>query len=267
MNQVSVSQPGVPPATASDSTGIDPAHPVLAITKTHNANFSQGQTNATYTVTVSNVGPVPTFGPVNMMEMPPPGLMVVSMAGTGWTCDPVQCNRNDALAPGASYPTITVTVNVAPNATSPQVNQVSVGGGGSPPAMASDSTTIIPAGVPSLSITKTHTGNFTQGQTNATYRVTVSNNTGAGATTGPINVMEMPPSGLVLVSMGGLGWSCVAPNCTRGVSLAPGTTTTPIIVTVNVLPTATSPQVNQVTVSGGGSAPASASDSTVIGVP
>ncbi len=268
VNQVSVSQPGIPPATASDSTGIDPPRPAWAITKTHNANFSQGQTNATYQVTVSNTGPLPTTTePVHMMEMPPPGLMVVSMAGTGWTCDTVQCIRADSLAPGASYPVITITVSVAPDATSPLVNQVTVQGGGAPPAMASDSTTIIPAGVPSLSITKTHTGNFTQGQTNATYTVRVSNNTGAGATVGPINVMEMPPSGLVLVSMGGIGWSCAAPNCTRGPSLAPGATTTPIIVTVNVLRNATSPQVNQVTVSGGGSAPASASDPTVIVVP
>jgi uncharacterized repeat protein (TIGR01451 family) len=253
--------------TAGDTTQIDPGPPVLSITKTHSANFSQGQTNAKYTVTISNVASQPTFGPVDMLEMPPPGLSVVSMAGTGWTCDPVHCTRNDSLPGGASYPVITITVNVAPSATSPQVNQVTVNGGGAGPAMATDSTTIVPAGVPSLSITKTHTGNFTQGQTNATYTVSVSNNTGAGATVGPINVMEMPPSGLVLVSMGGLGWSCAAPNCTRNTSLAPGATTTPITVTVNVLPTATSPQVNQVTVSGGGSAPASASDPTVIVAP
>ena len=40
--------------------------------------------------------------------------------------------RNSApLAGGASYPAITVTVNVASNATSPQMNAVSVSGGGS----------------------------------------------------------------------------------------------------------------------------------------
>jgi uncharacterized repeat protein (TIGR01451 family) len=263
VNQVSVGQPGVPPATASDSTVINPGVPHLTVTKTHNANFSQGQTNATYTVTVSNVGPVPTFGPVDVNEMPPPGLMVVSMAGTGWTCDPVHCNRNDSLAPGASYPVITVTVNVLPTAPSPQVNQVNVGGGGAPPTMATDSTTIIPAGVPSLSITKTHTGNFTQGQTNAFYLVRVSNNSGAGATVGQITVTDTLPSGLVLVSMTGIGWSCSGTTCMRISSLLPGTTVT-IGLTVNVLPTASSPQVNQVMVSGGGSAPATTTDSTVI---
>jgi hypothetical protein len=50
--------------------------------------------------------------------------------------------RSDALAGGSSYPAIGVTVNVAANATSPQVNSVSVSGGGSAPANGSDNTTI-----------------------------------------------------------------------------------------------------------------------------
>jgi uncharacterized repeat protein (TIGR01451 family) len=268
VNQVSASQPGLPPATTSDSTNIDPGMPILSVTKTHNGNFSQGQTNATYKVTVTNTGPVPTIGPVNVDDLLPPGLTFVSMSGTGWTCGgPPHCNRTDSLAPGASYPVLTVTVNVLPTAPSPQVNQVNVGGGGAGPAMASDSTTIVPAGVPNLSITKTHTGNFTQGQTNATYNLVVSNAIGAGATAGVVTVTDTLPSGLVPVGMSGLGWSCAFPTCTRPASLSPGTNSTPILVTVNVLPTATSPQINQASVSGGGSAPASTTDPTVILVP
>ncbi len=253
--------------SASDVTQIDPGPPVLSVTKTHNANFSQGQTNAQYTVMISNVGSQPTNGPVMMMEMPPPGLTVVSMSGTGWMCDPVQCMSTNPLPAGAAYPPIAITVSVATNATSPQVNQVMVNGGGAPPASASDSTTIIPGGVPSLSITKTHSGNFFPGQQGATYNVIVSNNSGAGTTSGTVTVTEMPPPGLTLVSMGALGWSCVAPTCTRTTPLAPGASYTAILVRVNVLATATSPQVNQVQVSGGGSAPATATDSTVISVP
>jgi uncharacterized repeat protein (TIGR01451 family) len=250
--------------TANDPTNVNPGPPVLAVTKTHNGNFSQGETGAKYTVTVSNVGSQSTVGPVDVDELPPPGLAPVSMAGTGWTCSPAHCSRSDSLPPGSSYPAITVTVNVLATATSPQVNQVNVGGGGSAPATASDSTTIIPAGVPSLTITKTHAGNFFQGQMNATYTLTVSNNIGAGTTVGPVSVDELPPSGLVPVSMAGTGWSCSPTHCTRNTALAPGASYPTITVTVNVQPGATSPQVNQASVSGGGSAPSMTSDPTVI---
>ena len=116
------------------------------------------------------------------------GLSLVSMFGTGWTCGPPNpantCTRNDALAPGASYPPITVLVNVGVNASSPQVNTVSVSGGGSATANASDSTVITPAPTAQLTIAKTHTGNFTQGQQGAQYSLTVANSPGAGPTSG-----------------------------------------------------------------------------------
>jgi len=64
------------------------------------------------------------------------------MAGTGWTCAATTCTRSDVLNAGSSYSAITVTVNVASGASSPQVNQVSVSGGGSSTANATDSTTV-----------------------------------------------------------------------------------------------------------------------------
>jgi subtilase family serine protease len=118
--------------------------PLLSIVKSHSGSFTQGQQHATYSVTVLNgFNAVPTTGIVTVTETLPVGLTLVSMAGTGWACSANSCSRSDVLSPGASYAAITVTVNVAPNATSPQVNQVSVSGGGSGNAVASDSTTII----------------------------------------------------------------------------------------------------------------------------
>jgi uncharacterized repeat protein (TIGR01451 family) len=119
--------------------------PALSIVKSHAGNFTQGQIGAAYLVTVSNqAGAAPTSGAVTVTETVPPGLTLVSMAGTGWACPGggTACTRNDALAAGASYPAIMVTVNVASNAASPQVNAVSVSGGGSADANASDSTTV-----------------------------------------------------------------------------------------------------------------------------
>ena len=118
---------------------------VLSITKMHTAGFTQGQQHATYTVTVSNrANAVPTGGDITVTEIPPSGLTLVSMSGTGWACAATNCTRSDVLNGGEGYPPITVTVNVAANASSPQVNQVSVSGGGSGSAAATDSTTIIP---------------------------------------------------------------------------------------------------------------------------
>ncbi|MGH9771273.1 MAG: hypothetical protein ACRD4Q_06205 [Candidatus Acidiferrales bacterium] len=119
----------------------------MSITKTHSGNFTQEQQGATYALTVSNTsGAGATSGLVTVTDTIPSGLTLASMAGTGWTCTTSTCMRSDALNGGSSYPAITVTVNVASNASSPQVNQVSVTGGGSSQANATDSTTITAAG-------------------------------------------------------------------------------------------------------------------------
>src|SRR5204863_256346 len=78
---------------------------------------------------------------------------------------------------------------------------------------------------PALSISKTHSGSFIQGQNAATYTVTVSNAAGAGPTSGTVTVTETVPTGLTLMSMSGTGWTCpgtAANNCTRTNSLAGG---------------------------------------------
>ncbi len=120
----------------------------LTIVKTHGGNFTQGQTGATYSLTVGNAaGAGSTSGTVTVTENLPPGLTLVSMSGTGWTCPGTaanNCTRSDVLAAGASYPAITVTVNVMANAGSPLLNSVTVSGGGSSDSSASDSTVINP---------------------------------------------------------------------------------------------------------------------------
>jgi hypothetical protein len=122
--------------------------PVLSVSKTHTGNFTQGQAAATYTVTVSNqTGVAVTGGPLTVIETMPNGLTLVSMSGTGWTCPSggVGCTRSDAVAAGASYPAITVTVNVAANAPAQVTNQVAVSAAGFDTAQASDATLITSA--------------------------------------------------------------------------------------------------------------------------
>jgi hypothetical protein len=117
-----------------------------------------------------------------------------------------------------------------------------------------------------LTITKTHTGSFTQGEQGASYTVTVSNAANASSTSGTVTVTETLPSGLSLASMAGSGWSCTANVCTRGDVLSAGAAYPPITVIVDVASDANSPQQNEVSVSGGGASGASASDWTPIAI-
>jgi uncharacterized repeat protein (TIGR01451 family) len=116
----------------------------LTITKSHQGSFTQGQANATYTVTASNQSTAtgPTSGKVTVTDTIPTGLTLVSMAGTGWTCTANSCQRTDALGVGKSYPAITVTVNVSATAPPSVTNTVTVSGGDSPAASAANPTTI-----------------------------------------------------------------------------------------------------------------------------
>jgi len=122
----------------------------------------------------------------------------------------------------------------------------------------------IPPNPASLTITKTHTGNFQQGQASATYTVVVSNAAGAGATSGTVSVSETIPAGLTLTGMAGTGWSCPASSCSRSDTLNGGYSYAPITVTVSVSAAAPSLVTNRVAVSGGGSGSANASDTTTV---
>ncbi len=118
---------------------------VLSVSMTHSGYFLPGQQSAAYTITVSNAsGAGSTVGVVQVTETVPQGFTSVAMVGTGWNCsnNGTSCTRTDPLPPGVSYPALTATVNVASNAPASLANQVTVAGGGSATASASDSTTV-----------------------------------------------------------------------------------------------------------------------------
>ncbi len=103
--------------------------PDLTISKTHSGNFTQGSTGNNYTVTVTNsgAGDKNAGQSVSVIDAPPSGLTITAMSGAGWTCTVLPtCTRTDVLAASAAYPAISVTVSVTSNATSPQVNSITV---------------------------------------------------------------------------------------------------------------------------------------------
>ena len=260
--------PGYPPISRSYTLNI--AQAAFRISLTHSGTFNQGMTGATYNVIVSNaIGVLPTSGTLTVTETVPSGMTLISMAGDGWTC-PVggtTCTRGDALAPGNSFPAVTVTVNISGNAASPETNSVTVSGGEASSATGMDYTII--AASPVLSVSATHVGSFMQGQ-NGRYSVIVSNASSATPTDSVVTVTDTVPVGLTLVSMAGTGWNCPPASsiCTRADVLAAGTSYPQITVTVNVDPNASSRVINQVSATGGGAASAgTANDPTGITPP
>ena len=122
--------------------------------------------------------------------------------------------------------------------------------------------------VPDLTVTKTHSGNFTQGDTGKTYTITVTNS-GAGPTDGAVSVADTLPLGLMATAMTGSGWTCshLTVSCSRNDVLAAGASYPPITLTVKVANSAPATVTNTVTVSGGfelNAVNSSASDPTTI---
>jgi uncharacterized repeat protein (TIGR01451 family) len=240
--------------TDTDPTTINQTRD-LTITKSHTGNFSQGQTGATYSLTARNIGSSATTGTVTVTDTLPAGLTATAISGTGWSCvlGTLTCTRSDVLAAGASYPVVTVTVNVASNAPASVTNTASVSGGGQTNTTndtANDPTTINQ--LADMTIAKSHTGDFTRGQIGATYSITVTNS-GPAASSGTVTATDTLPSGLTATAIAGTGWSCVLGTltCTRSDVLAAGSSYPVITLTVNVAANPPASVTNTANVSGG----------------
>lgn len=124
--------------------------------------------------------------------------------------------------------------------------------------------------LPVVSILKSHSGNFTQGQVGATFTLTVTNN-GPGYTFGTVTVTDTLPSPyLVATGISGSGWACTLGTltCTRMDNIPAGSSYPTITVTVKVAGNAPASVTNSATVSGGGSAnPNTSNDQTTIITP
>ncbi len=261
------------PATLGSGTWYlgaiaDPSMSIPELNKTNNARAADtGATqipSSTVACTASSMnfsympGGLPPPSQSCTVTTVPPGFGIVATVTTGnW----LSAVLSPAGSPASSPATLTVSVTgsgFAPGSYTGTVSLQATGGGTF--TIASTLTVI----QPSLTISKAHTGNFNLGQQGA-YTVTVSNTAGAGSASGTVTVTENVPTGMTLVSMAGSGWNCPGGNtCTRVDGLNGGASYPPIAVTVNVAANAISPQVNSVSVSGGGSAGAAAADSTII---
>jgi len=110
--------------------------PVLAVSKSHTGNFTQGST-AVWKLQVSNTAAAgdPTTGAVvTLVDTLPVGYTLASFSGTGWSCSgsgTVTCLSNQVVAGGGSFSALQLTVNVPLNSAISVTNSVVVYGGGS----------------------------------------------------------------------------------------------------------------------------------------
>ena len=246
-------------------SGGTPGTPVLALSKTHTGNFTQGGTGS-YTIIVSNTASAPTDGSqMTFTEIPPTGLSISGLSGTGWNCNSsmLTCDRSDVLNGESSFPPIAVTVGVATNAPATVTNQGAVSGGGSAGATASDPTTINTPAAPMLDIVASAVpSTFSPGGTGS-YTINASN-LGKAPTSGTVTVMVTPSSAETPASLSGTGWTCTITNlrCTNSAVLAPGAGYNPITYDVVMGPTLPPNVTVTFTISGGGSPSAMTSITT-----
>ena len=105
--------------------------------------FAPGGTGE-YSITATNDASGATSGTVSVADTLPSVFTASSASGSGWTCTvtSASCTRSDSLAAGASYPTITLVVKVAQNASGTVTDSATVSGGGPGNATASVQTPI-----------------------------------------------------------------------------------------------------------------------------
>ncbi|HWU51737.1 MAG TPA: Ig-like domain repeat protein, partial [Tahibacter sp.] len=231
--------------------------------------------SVTYTITASNAGPSNATGATVADTFPASQTCTWTCVGAGGgTCTASGSGNiaNTVNLPAGGSVTYTASCAISASATGSMSNTATVAApaGVTDPTpgnnAATDTDTL--TALADLTITKTHTGNFTQGQTGATYTITAGN-IGGSPTSGTVTVTDTLPAGLTATAIGGVGWSCTLGTltCTRSDALAAGSSYPAISLTVDVANNAPASVINTASVSGGGqtnTANDSASDATTI---
>jgi YVTN family beta-propeller protein len=256
-NSVQVTSTEGGPGNTSNATVTVVAPPVIIKTFGATNIPLNGSTSLTFAIQNNNAGT--TLTGVMFSDTLPAGLVVSTPNGLTGSCGGGTITGTPAsgsvsltgasIAAGASCTfavNVTGTTGGVKNNTTGNVISTNGGPGGT----ASASITVL---MPDVTITKTHAGNFMQGQTaGAMYTISVSN-IGTAPTVGAVTVTDALPAGLTATAIGGTGWTCpTLVSCNRSDVLANGNGYPAITLTVSVAVNAPASVINSVTVSGGG---------------
>lgn len=125
------------PGTATSNAQITVGAPDLTIEKRRTSGAVVAGQDITYEIAVENVGDAKSAGTVTVSDALPAGLTIETVSGTGWTCTitpptpsrEFSCTRSSTLAPGSSYPVISVRADTDPGLTGAVTNTAVVSGG------------------------------------------------------------------------------------------------------------------------------------------
>jgi hypothetical protein len=130
---------------------IEACLPDYSISVSRTGVFARGDVGRSYSVTVQNVGAASGSGRVDVVVNASGGLTPKAITGAGWSCtlETLTCTRSDAVGGGATFPTITLTVDVSPDAPSAVTVSATVSSAADAAPgnnTASDTTTLLAAG-------------------------------------------------------------------------------------------------------------------------
>lgn len=195
------------------NTSVAPAAD-LVVDMSHAGDFTRGDADVTYTVTVSNTGTAATSGTVTVTDLLPTGL-TPSAANTGvvngWNLSfegqTISATRSDPLGVSASYPPLVLTVDVANDAPASLVNTATVAGGGEVNTANNtddDPTTILPYTVPNQPPVNTLPGAFATNEDESVALAGISF-TDPDARNGTERVTFSVPTGTLALNTGVVG--------------------------------------------------------------
>lgn len=271
-NQGTVSGPGVPPVPTDDPDAGGSSDPTVTLLDTADLVLSKIDTpdpvvageSLQYALTVLNNGPSVAEN-VIVTDMLPAGVTLVSTAG---------CAEDPAGVPACTLGTIPATgssgfvinVSVDPSTTGAIVNDATVASttAEANPGQETASATTTVTAESDLSVAKTDTVDPVTAGENLGYTISAAN---AGPSDDPatVTVTDTLPAGLVFVSAGGVGWTCIevagVVTCTRaGLAVGPAPN---IDVVVLIEPETRGTLVNTVSVSSPTTDPNPANDTAV----
>ncbi|MDK8182739.1 S-layer homology domain-containing protein [Paenibacillus sp. UMB4589-SE434] len=242
-------------SNAEAHTAITAAADLTALLQA-SGTYEQGQQQAEMTVTVANYGQGATTGPVHVQLDFPQELQLLTVAGSGWSCDLAkkQCTRADELKQSESFPTLLLRFNIPWDALASYSITAEVSGGAE--INGANNKASLQAAIkqlPDLTIQLSPNGSFKQGQSDAKYGITVHNK-GASATTAPVTVQVQLPSDLTLVKAGDSQWICdmTTSTCVYNGTVDVGKSAPVLVVMVKVASNAPATLTARAAVSGGG---------------